>query len=146
MKAWARAAQVGVYVGETPGEVEMVPVPAESLCATGDRALSPRPCALEGAGGFCHRHTQGELYAIQTGLLSQGFLCLYLHRLGRRNLAPSGSSGAWAGEGLPRPGCSPGCLLGHLLLPTTSPTLAPAPSGSSPAALGEGRPLQLPLP
>lgn len=77
MKARAGAAQLGVYVGETREEVEMVPVLAESLCAMGDRALPRRPCALEGAGGFCHRLSQGELYAVQTGLLLKVF-CVFI--------------------------------------------------------------------
>lgn len=145
LKAWAGAAWLGVSVGETPGEVEMVPVPAESLCATGHRALSPHPVPWRELVVFVTDTPRGS-FKLFKRLLSQGFLCLYFHRLGRRNLAPSGSSGAWAGEGLPRPGCCPGCLLGHLLLPSTSPTRSPAPSGSSPAALGEGRPLQPPLP
>lgn len=62
-------------------------------------------------------------------LFKQDFLlrvfCVYFCGLGR-SLAPSGSSGAWAGEGVPRPGCSPGCLLGHFRRLLPPPPVAPA--------------------
>ena len=68
-------------------------------------------------------------------LFKQDFLlkviCVFIYLF--RSLAPSGSSGAWAGEEVPRPGCSPGCLLGHLLLghiPHTRPTAAVPPDPS----------------
>lgn len=73
MKAQPGAADLhGVYVGETWGEVEMVPVPAESLCPGGQNPL-PRPCALEGAGGFYLRHSQGSFMLFKQDFLLRVF-------------------------------------------------------------------------
>lgn len=120
----------GVYVGETWGEVEMVPVPAESLCAMGTEPFPTNPVPWRELVAFITDTPRGSFMLFKQDFLLRVF-CVYFCGLGR-SLAPSGSSGAWAGEGVPRPGCSPGCLLGHFR------RLLPRPQWLQPSSPGGG--------
>lgn len=145
LKAQPGAADLhGVYVGETWGEVEMVPVPAESLCAMGDRTLSP-PTLCPGGSWWLLSQTLpgGALCCSNRTFFSGSSVSLFLWT-GKE------SSSQWLLWGLGRGGSTQAWLLSRLspgALPPGAlpPPAPPAPSGSSPAALGEGRPLQLPL-
>lgn len=81
-------------------------------------------------------------------LFKQDFLlkviCVFIYLF--RSLAPSGSSGAWAGEGVPRPGCSPGCLLGHLLLGHIPHLLPQPPVAPAQQPWGRDDPYSFPSP
>lgn len=81
-------------------------------------------------------------------LFKQDFLlkviCVFIYLF--RSLAPSGSSGAWAGEEVPRPGCSPGCLLGHLLLGHIPHLLPQPPVAPAQQPWGRDDPYSFPSP
>lgn len=113
-----------VYVGETWGEVEMVPVPAESLCAMGDRTSPYQPCALRELVALSQTLPGGALCCSNRTFFSGSSVSLFLWT-GKELQFPVAPLGVWQ-EGVPRPSwllsrLSPGALPPGALSAACSP-------------------------
>lgn len=109
----------------------------------GTEPSPPNPVPWRGLVAFITDTPRGSFMLFKQDFLLK-VICVFIYLF--RSLAPSGSSGAWAGEGVPRPGCSPGCLLGHLLLGHIRHLLPQPPVAPAQQPWGRDDPYSFPSP